>query len=112
MSGIAYRSMVTEGDRWLERAVDGLQNGDDVVGAGSCAAIAQAYYHRAALEKPDTLASLLAAGAAAKGAQAEPAPVDDVDASMARHPAGSKRVTVNGPVTQEQPRRVVDNPQA
>lgn len=113
MSGIAYRSMVTEGDRWLERAVDGLQNGDDVVGAGSCAAIAQAYYHRAALEKPDTLASLLAAGAAAKGAQAEPAPADDVDASIARHPAGSKRVTVNGPVPpQEQPRRVVDNPQA
>lgn len=105
MSGIAYRSMLTEGDRWLERAVDGLANGDDVVGAGSCAAIAQAYYTRAALEKPDTLASLLAAGAAAKDAQAQPQQAPDktavvngdLDAAVKRHPAG---------------RRIADNPQA
>lgn len=108
MSGIAFRSMVSDGDRWLERAVEGLQNGDDVVGAGSCAAIAQAYYTRAALEKPDTLASLLAAGAAAKGAQAEPAAGDDVDAAVARHPAGKQRPMSGEPGS----RRIVDNPQA
>lgn len=105
MSGIAYRSMVTEGDRWLEQAVETFRNTGAADDAMAEATIAQAYYHRAALEKPDTLASLLAAGAAAKGAQAEPAPADDVDASMARHPAGKQRVA-------EQPRRVVDNPQA
>lgn len=105
MSGIAYRSMLTEGDRWLEQSVETFRNGGGVQTATAEAVIAQAYYTRAALEKPDTLASLLAAGAAAKDAQAQPqqAPDNtavvngDLDAAVKRHPAG---------------RRIADNPQA
>lgn len=64
-----FKILTAEGDRWLDRATDSYRGGGFAVGAVE-AAIASAHYARAALEKPDTLASLLQAQQLAAVAQA------------------------------------------
>lgn len=106
----AYRALISEGDRWLEQAVNTYTGGGGASMAAAEAAIASAYLQRAALEKPDGFASLVAmaerqkANAAAAGDRAAADVSRGVHVNedarlaeaMGRHPAGKKRA---GPPT-------------
>lgn len=94
-----YRALLAEGDRYLEEAQSKLaQAGGRIEGAHFAtahAALAQALYTRAALEKPDIGAAILAAAKAHSNTvpPASELPTNDpIVQSMDRHPAGKKRV--------------------
>ncbi|ABW88453.1 hypothetical protein SEA_EVANESCE_60 [Mycobacterium phage Evanesce] len=99
MSNIAYRSLIAEGDQWLELARDTFSGGGDYNIAAAAAAIATAYYGRANIEKPEPIADLLTA--AAQSRAATPAADTDLEQAVRRHPAGNRRVTVNDPIAPE-----------
>lgn len=90
----AYRALIAEGDRWLMQADDTFRGGGDYAIATAQAAIATAHFARAALDKPDTLASLIQQGGIERARQNRAAMTDpdaaERAASMERHPAGSK----------------------
>jgi hypothetical protein len=92
-----YKALVATGDRWLDMADDTYRGGGGAASAAAEAAIANAYYARAALEKPNPIdklmplignvAGIVKALSAVRGADTE------TDAAMGRHPAGKKRPT-------------------
>lgn len=94
-----YRALLSEADHYLEEAQGHLGGpSKNPQMAAAHAALAQALYARAALEKPDPsgqLLAMIAAKAAAESKQpapaAAPAQGDPVVQSMNRHPAGKKR---------------------
>lgn len=93
-----YQALLREGDHYLEQAQGYLDySSKDPQMATAYSALAQAFYARALLEKPDAsgqLLALLAAGkAAAESTAGTPGPAHDNPAgqSMQHHPAGKKR---------------------
>lgn len=91
-----YKALVATGDRWLDMADETYRGGGGAQSAAAEAAIANAYYARAALEKPnpiDKLLPLLGNAAGIIKALAATRSSDSPDAAMGRHPAGKKRPT-------------------
>lgn len=108
-----YRALLGEGDRYLAEAQGFLDGPTKVpVRAAAHAALAQAFYARAALEKPDMSAAILAAAAAAKASrdaaetQVSGTQDDPVVTSMNRHPAGKKRAPAKAAPRNAIPRSV------
>lgn len=90
-----YRALLAEGDRYLEEA-QAAENSPAATMAS--AALATAFYTRAALEKPDIVAAILAAAKARSNTAASP--IDDpLAAAIDRHPAGKKRAPRRSPGT-------------
>lgn len=73
MMSAPFRILTAEGDRWLQRATDTYTGGGDFAVAAAEASIASAYFARAAIEKPDTIAALLQAQQLAAAQQAQQA---------------------------------------
>lgn len=94
-------ALIAEGDRWLEQAADTYRGGGAATHAAACAAIATAYYGRAAVEKQtDTFGALVMASMQQRAAAAKDGATPDSEAqerqaakASGRHPAG-RRLTV------------------
>lgn len=94
----AFRALVAEGDRWLEQATATYQGGGDFGVAAAEGSIASAYYARAAIEKPDAFASLVAASAAQRAHPTDPQAAERQAAKESgRHPAGRNRAGTTPP---------------
>lgn len=85
-----YKALVATGDRWLDMADETYRGGGAAQSAAAEAAIASAYYARAALERTNPLENMLPQ-LITKFVVAVSSRATESDAAMGRHPAGKKR---------------------